>query len=673
MSRIFLLAVVLKGLLLAALWATGGTAILAYVDRGVNLALIVLAVLSIYQLTIKTRARLLWRVRRKLILSYILIGAVPFLLLVAFSLLGFLLVFFDISSYLVQNRLTDLTEQASTLARTTMIEVERTPFEGRPEVLRRRQGVLETRYPDISLAIVPTAGTPRCGVEPSKDLPPPSPPGSLPRWVKCRGFTGLLLYDSSAGNASHLRLVARAAAMPNRPNPDYAVLVDLPVDAAIALESLQGAGIRLGSLSLVSGDSGATPLQGASAEKAAPAGSEPQSIFNTVTFLTYTDWQHGLSGRAALEMNVQVGTLYRWLGGDQGRGAGAAFSRILFFMLAGIGALLLVIEMVALGNGLALAREITDSVDELFLGTQRVRGGDFTHPIAVSTGDQLGDLASSFNEMTTSIDGLLQERNEKRRMEEELRIARDIQMSLLPQGPLSVPGLSVAALCAPAREVGGDYYDFLPLDGGRIGLLVADVSGKGTSAALYMAELKGLMLSLSRIHSSPRALLVEADRIIAHHLGTRSFITMIYAVIDLKAGTLTCARAGHTPFILIPAAPGERRARVLAPDGMVLGLNLDAGERFERLLREVTIPLNDGDLFFFFTDGISEAMDCDGACYGEPRLTAFLERSAAESAETIRDRLVEDIAAFVDGRPQHDDITMIVLKIEEAQGLGLKA
>ncbi|MSO56024.1 MAG: hypothetical protein EXQ55_03755 [Acidobacteria bacterium] len=149
--------------------------------------------------------------------------------------------FFDISSYLVQNRLTDLTEQASTLARTTMIEVERTPFEGRAEVLRRRQGLLETRYPDISLAIVPTAGTPRCGVEPSKDLPPPALPGSLPRWVKCRGFSGLLLYDSPAGNASRLRLVARASAMSNRPNPDYAVLVDLPVDAAIALESLQGA------------------------------------------------------------------------------------------------------------------------------------------------------------------------------------------------------------------------------------------------------------------------------------------------------------------------------------------------------------------------------------------------------------------------------------------------
>src|SRR5439155_17188700 len=102
-------------------------------------------------------------------------------------------------------------------------------------------------------------------------------------------------------------------------------------------------------------------------------------------------------------------------------------------------------------------------------------------------------------------------------------------------------------LCVPAREVGGDYYDFLPLDNHRVGVLIADVSGKGTSAALYMAELKGLVLSLCEIHSSPRDLLIAANRIIAHHLDARSFITMIYAVIDLRAKTMTYARARHTP------------------------------------------------------------------------------------------------------------------------------
>src|SRR4029450_267750 len=131
-------------------------------------------------------------------------------------------------------------------------------------------------------------------------------------------------------------------------------------------------------------------------------------------------------------------------------------------------------------------------------------------------------LSSSFNSMTASIEPLRRQAAEKRRLEEELRIAHEIQMSLLPQGPLLMPGLSVTALCVPAREVGGDYYDVFRLGEHRLGVLIADVSGKGTSAALYMAELKGLMLSLSRIYASPRDLMVAAIHIIAANLDARS-------------------------------------------------------------------------------------------------------------------------------------------------------
>src|SRR4029077_18314364 len=216
----------------------------------------------------------------------------------------------------------------------------------------------------------------------------------------------------------------------------------------------------------------------------------------------------------------------------------------------------------------------TGSIHELFTGTERVRQGDFTHKMPVTTDDQLGELTDSFNSMTASIEDLLLQAAEKKRLEEELRIAHEIQMSLLPQGPLRMPGLSVTALCVPAREVGGDYYDFLPLDEHRVGVLIADVSGKGTSAALYMAELKGLMLSLSRIHTSPRDLLIAANRIIAKHLDARSFITMTYAVLDLGSRVMTYARAGHTPMIYLPATGPNRALRVLTPDGLVLGLKI---------------------------------------------------------------------------------------------------
>ena len=180
---------------------------------------------------------------------------------------------------------------------------------------------------------------------------------------------------------------------------------------------------------------------------------------------------------------------------------------------------------------------------------------------------------------------------QKERLEQELRIARGIQMSLLPQEPLNVAGLLFAGHCEPAREVGGDYYDFWAIDDHRFGLLIADVAGKGTSAALYMAELKGIVLSFSQSHMSPRQLLIDANRIISNHLDTQRFITMTYGVVDVRARTLTYARAGHCPLIRLPG-PGSpsQAAEVLAPDGLVLGLKIDDGETFARLLEEATVP-----------------------------------------------------------------------------------
>ena len=280
-------------------------------------------------------------------------------------------------------------------------------------------------------------------------------------------------------------------------------------------------------------------------------------------------------------------------------------------ILVVVAVLFLIIELVALVMGLALARSITSSIHELFMGTERVRQGDFTHRINISTKDQLGELADSFNQMTGSIENLLLTAAEKKRLEEELRIARQIQMSLLPRGPLDLPGLGVTALCVPAREVGGDYYDFFPLGRGRLGVLIADVSGKGTSAALYMAELKGLMLSLSQIYQSPRQLLIEVNRILSENLDSRSFITMTYAVIDLANGVMTYARAGHTPLIYLPGPSAALQgAQVLIPSGMVLGLRIDGAiDKFTELLEEMQIALHTGDVIVLYTDGITEAMN----------------------------------------------------------------
>ena len=239
-------------------------------------------------------------------------------------------------------------------------------------------------------------------------------------------------------------------------------------------------------------------------------------------------------------------------------------------------------------------------------------------------------------------------------------------MSLLPRGPLRMPGLSVTALCVPAREVGGDYYDLLPLGQDRLGVLIADVSGKGTSAALYMAELKGVVLSLSQRHASPRDLLIDANRIISKHLDARSFITMTYAVVDMAARTITMARAGHCPLVYVPGPHAESRApRALQPDGMVLGLPFDTGEIFSRTLEELTLPVGPGDLFLLYTDGISEAMNSEGDYFGDTRLADLAQQYADLSSNELSARILGEVKTFAGAAAQHDDMTMVLLKIED--------
>ena len=141
---------------------------------------------------------------------------------------------------------------------------------------------------------------------------------------------------------------------------------------------------------------------------------------------------------------------------------------------------------------------------------------------------------------------------------------------------------------------------------------------------------------------------------------------MTYAVIDASARTMTYARAGHTPLIHVPAGPeGGRHAQILVPDGRVLGLRLDHGERFERLLEEVTIPLTTGDLFVLFTDGISEAMNTQSDCFGEGRLGQLVEEHSHLSSEELRERILREIQTFVGVADQHDDRTMILIKVGE--------
>ena len=690
-GRAIVIGLVIK-VVVAAIAGLAGSVptFLRVVDTMAGVAIAAGASYFLFRLSVIAKRRLLWRVRRKMILSYIFIGFFPALLIVIFFLLSGYLLFYNFGSYLVQSRLRALSDQARFLAQSTALEIQRVSGRGAESIVERRQAIAGEQYPGLSFAVVPVHRTCEAANAAGLTIDVPyrtagpwahvDPPAEVPAWVPCAGFSGVLAYSHrKVGTASDedTHLLVRGAAFPDAAQPGYAVIVDVLVNDSVRQQLRQETGVELKDVVALDTirPNDPRPLRGRTGGDGDVRGGGVTGLLSSLpSLMDYRDWNSGAAGTLRVTTGLSVSELYDRISAAEGR-AGRSLGQGLLILLFVIGLLFLVIEFIALVAGLALAKSITGSVHELFAGTERVRQGDFASRIAVKTEDQLGELAGSFNSMTASIEDLLQQAAEKKRLEEELRIAHEIQMSLLPQGPLVMRGLSVTALCVPAREVGGDYYDFLPLDDHRVGVLIADVSGKGTSAALYMAELKGLVLSLSEIYTSPRDLLIHANKIIAKHLDARSFITMTYAMLDMRAATMTYARAGHTPLIYVPGGDGigAGRARILAPEGMVLGLKLDEGQMFERFLEEETIHLKAGDLCLFFTDGISEAMNVHDDCFGEQRLGELVESHAHLPSDQLRERMLREIASFVGEAPQHDDMTMILLKIDTVGREGLEA
>ncbi len=254
-----------------------------------------------------------------------------------------------------------------------------------------------------------------------------------------------------------------------------------------------------------------------------------------VVFLDHVDWPSGEPESASVGILINIWEIYDRISVVSPTGLGQMnFGQMLLLVLAVIGGLFLVIQFVALMIGFVLARQITGAVHDLFTGTQHVRAGNFGHQIPVRARDQLGELAESFNLMTGEVTTLLGEMADKGRLEQEMFAAREIQQKLLPAGSPRMKGLTVTAFLQPAREVAGDYYDFLPITDSMMGMLIADVAGKGLAAGLYMAQLKVIVQSLSRFHHEPKAFLSAVNKVVSANLDGKSFITMCYGVIDVE-------------------------------------------------------------------------------------------------------------------------------------------
>ena len=273
--------------------------------------------------------------------------------------------------------------------------------------------------------------------------------------------------------------------------------------------------------------------------------------------------------------------------------------------------------------------------------------------------DDIDVLTTFADHVTIAIENskLIAKSLERERFQQEMMVAQQMQKRLLPQKIPAPQSMDVAAVSEPSLEVGGDYYDFIALGSDRLGVVVGDVSGKGVSAAFYMAEVKGIFQALSRVAASPRDLLLRANEALVDSLERNAFISLIYAIFDGSKSNVTLARAGHCPMIHVS---GET-SRMVRPSGLGLGLTHDT--IFEDSTQEMTISLRNGDICIFYTDGLSESRNSEGEEFGYDRIVDVALHSRKLSAESIKNSILQEIRNYTGNSSYADDMTLVVVKI----------
>lgn len=366
--------------------------------------------------------------------------------------------------------------------------------------------------------------------------------------------------------------------------------------------------------------------------------------------LTVRDWKDGSGLLLTVKPETNLVELFKGYGFESGnRSAETALIIGLVILLL---MLLFVFQFGATLMGLYLAHQLGRSVDDLFEGVGRLSAGDFSARIRPRSRDQVGQLALAFNQMAGRIQESIAERQVRLKLEEELRVAREVQMHLLPDIPALAHGATVHATLQPAKEVAGDYYDLYRLWDGRLAFLIADVSGKGTSAAFYAAETKGVLAALDKAKHGPLEVAARLNEIWCEGHGRRVFMTLIYGVFDPRSGDFQLVRCGH-PAPLLRRADGT--VETLQVRGLGIGLTATDFESHHDLAQGRLEP---GDALLCYTDGLSEAADAERQLFGEDRIREVL----ALSAENIPERLLAAVNAYTGGVAPDDDLTLVVLR-----------
>jgi phosphoserine phosphatase RsbU/P len=635
-----------------------------------------------------TKARLLWRLRNRLIVTYMFIGVVPVVLLVTLAVGSFYLFAGQFATFIVTTGLKSeikSVEAANTaIARNFASELERSRNSGAfVETVRQSNRSWPSRqvcmWLDDKLILNSSPAT-------------ESTLTTLPLYLKS-GFDGVM--------RDRERLYLRALEKITVNGQQLSVLSSRPFDqhmlqslaANLGQVTLYATGLRL-----LKTDQPRQSKEGVAIEVIRPEGQYVldlsklgpptysvgfvppplRSMDRQVTFpttISVMDWDTGdTANPAAIVVQTRISRLYDQLFAALGYLAPAIEVFLLFVFIV-----FCLIEIVALIIGTRLTRTVTGAVAQLYDATKHINRADFSHRIPVRSNDQIATLANSFNSMTASLEQLIEEQKEKQRLENELVIAQEVQSQLFPREISQLSTLEVHGFCRPARTVSGDYYDFLKLDSDRLVLAVGDISGKGISAALMMATIHSavrayslqdipalrepvavgagssatvLASELPGAEVSPAALLALLNHQLYESTPPEKYATLFLGIYHGTTHRLTYSNGGHlAPIILSPSGATRR----LDCGGTVVGL-------FDHMTYdEASVSLSAGEIFIAYSDGVTEPENDFGE-FGEKRLIDLVRENRDLPLPRISELVVTAVEDWIGANEQPDDVTLVLAR-----------
>lgn len=581
--------------------------------------------------------KLIWRLRNRLIVAYAFIAMVPIVLILALVLVSAYGLTGQIAVYLINSEL----DRRTGILRGSTATILETPPERRPEVIVRTQDFAQRFFPAAAI-LVSDGGEYRYPASASIEAPPAG-------W---KDANGIVVKDGQPYSWAHAV------------SGHTEVTIMAPLSQAYLSNLLPG----IGQVNLDFSDSAhALRSPSAGGARIPPRNNFLDLQVNWGSLVPVTSWNApgNQDNKGLLLVHTRMSAVLGTLFGTNISLGDMAYGQVIWGAFLVTVTLFLIVELVSLVIGVSISRTITSAVHELYVGTRRVKEGDFAHRIPVRGADQLGELGTSFNTMTENLSRLIVVAKEKERLESELEIAREVQSQLFPKNVPNLKTLTLTGVCNPARVVSGDYYDFMRFDSNCMAFAIGDVAGKGISAALLMASIQSTMrmqltaggpatMADGDHHPLSTALMVSRlNKQLYANTSAEKYATFYFALYDETTQTLTYTNAGHLQPILLRKGVPE----LLEVTGTVVGAFPFS------TYEERNIQFTSGDVLVAYTDGMIEPENEYGEMFGEQRLTDLLAKNVDRDSPEIIARVMEAVQQWSGSAAElSDDMTMLVAR-----------